>query len=195
MNELEFDAQTHTYRYYGRVVPSVTQILQPWSGLDFVDRDQLEAARVFGTHVHQACHLANIGELDQGSLEESVAAYLEGWFRFQAESGFVVLESEARVFHAKLHYAGTLDVIGMFPDDKEPWLVDLKTGSTVPSTVGPQTAAYAAARGKRTRRACCLLKPNSYAWVPLKDIVDYDRFNMALGLYRWKPLPNQGPQP
>lgn len=181
------DEATHTYRIGDLVVPGVTSVLGGYDGLEFVDRLALETARIFGRHVHQACHLDNIGALDESSLTESMAAYLEGWRRFRRESGFVVLSSEELVYHPAMRYAGTLDAVGMFPGKARPALLDIKTGDSAPRTVGPQTAAYNEAReGDRLPRFCCLLKPGGYSLIALKDPRDFDIFKAALTLYRWR---------
>ena len=186
MTGLEFDAGAHQYRLDGIKVPSVTQVLEPYYGLEFVDWEKLKAAQEFGTHVHEACHLLNIGQLDRDSISGAVKAYVHGWERFLDESGLVVIESEARVAHRKMGYAGTLDVIGQFPDKPRQVMIDIKTGATMPKTVGPQTAAYNEARGKRIPRFCCLLEPHAYNLVPLTDVRDFDIFKAALTLYRWR---------
>lgn len=183
---LEFDEPTHTYRYYGRVVPSVTQVLEPYSGLEFVDAELLAIAAEFGTHVHQACHLYNVGELEPASLDDGIAGYLAGWIKFLTDTGFVVTASEQRVFHAVKQYAGTLDTTGHLPKLKEPILLDIKTGSAFPKTVGPQTAAYAQALGRRMARYCVLLGPETYTLAPLRELRDYDVFNAALTIHRWR---------
>lgn len=183
---LEFDAALHEYHKDGRKLPSVTQVLEPYYGLEFVDWDKLKAAQEFGTHVHEACHLLNIGELNRMSLSSSVKAYVHGWERFLDESGLVVIESESRVCHDKMGYAGTLDVIGAFPEKTNQVLIDIKTGASAPKTVGPQTAAYNEARGKRIPRYCCLLMPHAYNLIPLTDVRDFDIFKAALTLHRWR---------
>lgn len=186
MNELKFDPAIHEYRLGGRILPSVTQVLEPYYGLEFVDRVRLEAAQLFGSAVHEACHLVNLDLLDHDTLGTWVSAYTRGWERFLEESGFVVLASEQRVLHRKLGYAGTLDTVGMFPDKKKEVIIDIKTGASAPITVGPQTAAYNEARGRRVPRFCCLLQPHAYNLIPLTDIRDFDIFKCALTLHRWR---------
>jgi len=183
---LEFLSASHEYRFQGRKLPSVTTVLRPYyDGLEHMDPDKLAMLALFGTHVHQTCHLFNIGMLDRDSLTPAIDSYLAGWEKCLDESGLVVLESETRVLNEELGYAGTLDVIGMFPKQKREVVIDIKTGTYVPRTVGPQTAAYNAARGKRVARYCCLLQPNAYKLVPLDDPRDFDIFKAALTLHRW----------
>ncbi len=108
---LAFDEPSHSYTFRGEPVPGVTTILEPWNGLEFVDPHTLEAAAEFGNHVHLACHLHNIGDLDRSSLDPLVAEYLVGWERFLDECNAVVIYSESKVVHPRLKYAGTLDTI------------------------------------------------------------------------------------
>ncbi len=144
----------------------------------------------FGTHVHEAVDLYNKDALDHSSLTPAVESYLMGWCRFLEESGFVVTASEERVYHPKMGYAGTLDSMGNFPKHKEIALVDVKTGLTMPKSVGPQTAAYGEAwavanKKRRPRRYCCLLGPGTYNLVALTDPRDFDVFKAALTIHRW----------
>ena len=186
---LEFFEGDHLYSYDGDHRPSVTQILDPYSGLQWADPDQLAAAAEFGNHVHQACHLWNVGALDyEATCTENaiLAEYLNGWIRFCEESNLVPIYSEARVHHERLKYAGTLDVIGRFYHKQRAVLIDIKTGASLPRTVGPQTAAYTEAVGERLPRYCCLLTPNGYSLTPLTDPRDFSIFKAALVLHNWQ---------
>lgn len=189
--DLGFNAGEHAYTWRGQRVPGVTAALTPFNAYEHVDRDTLAAAALFGQHVHEAVDLLNRNELDVSSLTIAVAAYVAGWVRFLEESGFIVVESEARVYHPRMHYAGTLDVVGQFPKHRDLSLMDLKTGSTIPRTVGPQTAGYveawaASKKTRRLRRYCCHLGPDCYKLVPLTDPTDFDVFKASLMLHRWQ---------
>lgn len=192
MIELEFDEPTHAYTLNGRRVPSVTQVLDPLNMLDGIPWDILEAARIFGSNVHVACHFHNIGILDWSSLDEYLASYVRGYLKFLAESSFVVLASEERVASVKAGYAGTLDIRGVLNRRKA--LIDIKSTSSLPRTVGPQTAAYENAlremTGEKTERRFCLhLKPDDYSLVPLKDgrgVSDLTCFVSALNVWRFR---------
>jgi len=186
---LEFDQPTHVYRLDGRVVPSVTQVLDPLLELDGIPRAVLEAARIFGTHVHEACHLMVRGELDWARLDPELVPYVEGACKFLKDSGFTVIASELRVASAKLGCAGTLDLAGVL--HRSECICDWKSTAVMPPTVGPQTAAYEefyrAERGGRPRKRFCVqLKPNDYRIYPLTDSSDYSIFLSALNLYHWR---------
>jgi len=187
MSELTFDADTHTYRRGDRIIPGVTSVLQHLDdSLRFVDPEILAAAAEFGNHVHTACHLHFLDILDEANLDPDIGGYLEGWKQFLHDTGFVLLHSEERVFHKTLHYAGTLDCIGIRSKDSRFTLIDIKTGTTIPKTVGPQTAAYAAARGESFSRMCVQLTPGGYRIKQLTDPSDFDYFKAALTVHRWK---------
>lgn len=183
---LEFDATEHRYRLDGRELPSVTKILEPYTSLEFVNRDVLAAAQELGTHVHQAIHLHNTGRLEH--CPERIQPYLDGWLAFIEESGAVVIASEQRVHSDKHKYAGTLDGLLYWKGET---LCDVKSGSVVPKTVGPQTAAYVTAfneqHGTRLRRRCCihLTGDGRYKVHKLDDSRDWPIFQSALNLHRW----------
>lgn len=189
MMKLEFDAASHTYHVNGRRVPSVTEVLSPLEDFSRVPRDVLEAAREFGSHVHEACDLYNRGELDWLSLDPSLAPYVEGWRQFLEETGAVVIASEFRVAHDQLGYAGSPDVLVQMHDKL--WIPDIKSTAIVPSTVGYQTAAYAKAyhrmTGQEPKRCCVLLTGDGrYKLHTRKEPSDWEMFVSALNVYKHK---------
>jgi len=186
---LEFHSEGHRYLLDGQEVPSVTQVLEPYTGLEYVDRELLRRAAEFGTHVHEACHLFNIDSLDRLTLDPALAPYISAWEQFLDDTGAVVLESEHRVASRKFKYAGTLDTTVFWGKSKR--LIDIKSTVGLPRTVGPQTAAYAEAyhedTGERIRdRYCVQLKPDgTYSLQKLSDPNDWNIFQSALNLHRW----------
>ncbi len=140
MTGLTFDPALHEYHFDKMRAPGVTSVLERWNGLEHVDQDRLAMLAEFGTHVHEAVHLYNLGELNHASLTPAVESYLAGWIRFEVESGFTVVLSEERVYHPKMGYAGTLDSLGTFPrHGRDLSLVDVKTGIAMPKCVGPRS--------------------------------------------------------
>lgn len=184
--ELVFDEGTHTYRVGGVRWPSVTEILQPLQELDGIPRAILEAAARFGTHVHQACHLYNLGALDEQRLDPALAPYLAGWKEFLERTGARVVASEMRVAHERLRYAGTLDTICLISGTRT--LVDIKSTAEIPRTVGPQTAAYAEALGEPriARRVVQLRKDGTYRAERLTERTDWNLFLSALNVHQWR---------
>lgn len=184
MADLEFDAESHTYRFGGRVVPGVTRVLEPLQMLQGVPWAVLEAAREFGTNVHLACHLWNQDELDIGALDDALLPYLSGWIAFVRESGFVVRASEQRVYHRQICYAGTGDAFGDW--QRTSWVVDIKSG-IVPDTVGLQTAAYQQAMDPRPKRRLCvqLTGNGQYKLHEQKEASDFHYFLSALNVFNF----------
>jgi hypothetical protein len=191
--DIHFEAEGHRYTVAGERWPSVTEVLDPLLELDGIPRAVLKAAAEFGTHVHMATDLFDKGVLDEPALDPHLAPYLAGWKIFLRDTGAEVLESELRVGHPKLRYAGTLDKIVRWTKRGKSRLaqVDIKSGE-VPRTVGPQTAAYEQAALLNAIRApidryVLQLKPDaSYRLSPLTDSTDWSIFLSALNLHRWR---------
>lgn len=191
---VEFDKQTHTYKLNGRRIPSVTQVLAPLEDFSRVPHDVLEAARLFGQHVHEACDLFNRGELDWLSLDPALVPYVESWRKFINDTGAVVIASEMRLVHPTLGYAGTPDVILAWGNRTV--LPDLKSTATVPHTVGAQTAAYAKAYqsmvgGREPDRYCIQLGADGkYKLHPRRDPADWSLFLSCLNIFKFKEKHN-----
>lgn len=190
MTDLAFDPAEHRYTLDGRVLPSVTQILEPYEDWSGINPEVLAAAMERGTRVHAAAALMLDGFIGPHDSGDDIAPYLVQFEKFLAESGFVSVLSEARVCSEKLGYAGTLDLYGGLPKRKCA-LIDIKTGS-VPRTAGPQTAAYARALkechgyGMDTKyRYALLLRPEGYKLVPLEDPNDDQVFLAAITMHNW----------
>ena len=184
--DIEFSAERHEYRIGGTRWPSVTEVLDPLLELDGIPKHLLKAAAEFGSHVHQACHLHNVGALNWSTLDPVLAPYVEAWRDFLDENNAIVIASEQRVAHPKLRYAGTLDAIIRLKGQKV--LADIKTSATVPRTVGPQTAAYQYALGDLTTvRRCVHLRPDgTYRLHKLTDRADWNLFLSALNVHQWR---------
>lgn len=190
MSDLTFDPAEHRYTLDGRVLPSVTQILEPYEDWSGINPEVLAAAMERGTRVHAAAALMLDGFIGPHDSGDDIAPYLVQFDRFLSESGFVSALSEARVYSTKLGYAGTLDLYGGLPNRKSV-LIDIKTGS-VPRTAGPQTAAYARALkechgyGMDTKyRYALLLRPEGYKLIPLADTNDDQVFLAAITMHNW----------
>jgi hypothetical protein len=186
---IEFDEDTHIYRVDGVVMPSVTQILDAYTGLEFVNRELLRRAAEFGNHVHRACDLYDTGQLDEASLDPALVPYLDGWKAFLEDTGAVVVLSECWLASRRHGYAGTLDKLVWWGKSKR--LVDVKSGTVVPRTVGPQTSAYAEAyteeTGERIRDRYCIHLPGDgkYRSHRLNDPRDFPIFKSALVVHNW----------
>jgi hypothetical protein len=188
--KLDFNAEAHEYHLDGQPVPGVTRVLEILDDFEGVPWHLLEAARKFGQHVHEACALMVREELDWASLDPALMPYVEAAKRFIEESGVVVRACELRVANAALRYAGTLDLLGEW---RGLGLFDFKSG-VFPRSVGPQTAAYAAAYQQEfglrvARRYCVQLNPslpNGYKVHALTNTADWHIFVSCLNVWRYK---------
>lgn len=186
-DQLTFDEASHTYRWLGAVIPSVTSILAPLVNFAGIPASVLEAKRELGRQVHYACQLFDEDDLDETSLSQEVQPYLNAWHKFKHDTGCVVVENEKQVAEPQLMYAGTLDRVLLI--DGTRYLVDLKTCIATPIAVGPQTAAYLRALGDTsvTHRAALRLRPDgTYRFDPLTGADDWSVFMACLSLLRFK---------
>lgn len=186
--QLDFDRDAHIYRLNGRIVPSVTGVLRRYEDWSMVPPNVLEAARIFGSHVHQACDLFNRDALDWASLDPEIVPYVEAWKKFLDESGAVVIASEQPVAHEQLGYAGTPDVVLAW--DNFVVIPDIKATAIVPRTVGVQTAGYAKAYqsmhgGREPGRRCIHLQAGQYRVHARKSPVDWSLFVSALNWHKF----------
>lgn len=185
---LDFDAETHTYRYNGAVVPGVTTVLEPLSDFSFVAPDVMQAACEFGTAVHLACELDDKGELDVDALDPALLPYLTAWRKFSEDFAVKWSFIEERVHNKTMGYAGTLDRLGLVKNKLT--VVDLKTSAALHPSVGPQLAAYAKAHPQTAtlliKRLAVLLKENgTYKAQYYDDPTDWPLFCSLLTLRQW----------
>lgn len=191
---LTFDDGSHTYRFEGQVVPSVTQVLKPLTDLSHVDPDLLAAASAFGTAVHKACELDDLKQLDEEALDPELAPYLAAWRKFCRDYDVRWDLVEMRVFHRQLRYAGTLDRFGLVRiaphlAQRVPAMVDIKSGTQLYPSVGPQLAAYHRAvptASITTKRLAVQLKPDATYFAKWhEDPTDFAVFASLLTLRGW----------
>lgn len=130
----------HTYWLDGLQVPGVTSILAPLCSFEFVKPEVLQAAADFGTAVHLACELDDLGTLDEEALDPALAPYLSAWRKFSADNAVKWELIESVVYHPTLRYAGKLDRYGTVKGS--PAVVDIKSTTALYASVGPQLSAY-----------------------------------------------------
>jgi len=191
VTDFTFDEASHVYRLGGRVVPSVTQVLEPLQELEGIPPAILEVARVFGQHVHTACALMIEQTLDWSTLDTKLVPYVSAARQFLKDSNLVILRSEHRMYDPKLMFAGTLDVAGMIA--KTPWILDWKSTSVMSRTVGLQLAAYehlytlGRTAGPKLKRGGVQLRADgTYRLYPYTDARDRNWFLSALNIWHWR---------
>lgn len=109
--ELLFDEDKHEYTIEGRIIPSVTQILNAtkFKGkLDGIPEEVLKQAADRGTRVHRAIEIESDNELQD---EKEKSCYRK-WKVLEAKHSILVKEKEFMVYSEEYDYAGTGDGIG-----------------------------------------------------------------------------------
>lgn len=177
----------HTYWLDGQQIPAVTSILAPLCSFEFVREDVLQAAADFGTAVHLACELDDLGTLDEETLDPALAPYLSAWRKFCDEHQVAWHRIEEVVYHPTLRYAGKLDRFGTVRGN--PAIVDIKSTAQLYASVGPQLAAYLKALRDApplTKRLAVQLKADAtYAVREYTSALDFPAFASLTTLHNW----------
>ena len=188
---LTFDEASHTYRYDGTIVPSVTQIIEPMYDFRFVKPEHLEVARTLGSAVDKTIRLFEQDRLDEERTPERLKRYLAQWKKFKKENGFHDGVLGVPFLCSEYMYAGTPDIHGKIGADDHEILLDFKTGDKyAPHKL--QTAGYLEALvrdgklPKNTVRASLYLDEHGYNLDFHRDINDRAAFLSALTIYKWR---------
>ena len=189
---LAFDAASHTYRWNGQRVPSVTSVLSPLVNYNQVPWAVLERARLEGVAIHKTIELYLHNDLE--SLPQWLQPRLDAFKKFQAESQFVVDASERKVYHTAHQYAGTLDLSGVLNDEHS--IIDIKRSFFAGAAIGVQLAAYQEAENDRRKReklpkikrryALQLMQNGNYKLECYDDSNDFAVFLALLTLKKWR---------
>lgn len=141
---LTFEAETHTYKWHGKVVPSVSQILKT-IGItrDYERVDPFYRQR--GTYVHQAVEFHVKRTLDEETLDqENVLPYVKGYQQFEEKRPYVCLKTEVPLYSEEFGFAGTIDHICTLPKEFEgTGIADLKVTESSDKAADLQLCAYA----------------------------------------------------
>ena len=157
----------------------------------FIDRTWFnEYGATRGTYVHKACHLYDIGELDEETLDPTLIPYVEGWKKFTEDTKVVLLHIEERITSEALQLAGQPDRIVDWPGIGLA-VIDIKSGSLSDWTA-LQLAAYKLLAKKEheyhflKRFAVNLPGDGTYKVKEYKDRSDEGIFLAALAIHNWK---------
>jgi hypothetical protein len=195
---LTFDADAHVYCLDGEAVPSVTQALHG-AGLlpDYSKLDPFYRER--GRAVHEAIALDLRRELDEESVDEEVAPFLDRARRWAAEINLRPIWIEGPLGCPIYRYAGTPDVLA--DSDLGLILPDWKAGQFEPGHRIQVAGGYfplleRAAMDGRLPLSLNDLQRVRMCVVPLtKDLpvpvwVEHDQhrdmFRAALAIHRWR---------
>lgn len=112
MSEFIFDEEHHCYTLDGKPLPSVTRIIKPLYDFSAVHPELLQRAADYGTALHKACELYLVNDLDEESLDENLKRPLEAFQKWASvELNGEEFVCEKKMFHPRLKYAGTTDII------------------------------------------------------------------------------------
>jgi len=181
---LTFNDDLHEYRYDNIVVPSVTQLISTYMGMDMSHIP--ERYRDRGIAVHKAIELYVHNELDESSVMEELQPYLHGYVLFQRDYQWTVIASEEQRHHSLMGYAGTIDQIGRFKDEEGSVILEIKTGQKS-KYHRLQTAGYAMLHNPACptpRYIIYLDSDGDYELIEHDDNEDYKAFASLLDA-RW----------
>jgi hypothetical protein len=190
---LTFDPATHTYRWAGVVVQSVTQILeQAFRSFAAVEPEVLQRAQLRGTNVHLMCQFHDEDCLDESQFTGEELAYLPGWKRFLADHQPNWTAIEVPFYNEIYGYPGTPDRMGTLESGTfrgAECCIDIKTSWTKSVLWALQTAGYC--QGTRRHRFTVQLKSDGrYRLLEWSDPMDWPVFVSLLTLNRWTRMNN-----
>lgn len=181
---LTFETATHEYRWDGRVVPSVTEIIGDSGCIPRFAGGEWYRQR--GTAFHLAAALHDQGVLDEETVDPEIAAHLDGYRAFLDAVGedLVIGEIEQPRFSEIHGYAGT-------PDRVIRWrgklgVLDLKTGGKA-AWHQLQTAGYCGlVEGATARLVVNVQEDGCWALTTHTDRHDWTAFTSATALWLWR---------
>ena len=173
------------------IMPTVTQVLEPFTDFSAVPPEVLEYAAERGTRVHGYCAAIASGLWIPGGIDDECAGYVASfrrWFSFVDEVHAV----ELRLHDDTMGFSGQSDLIVTLNGDKALSLWDLKSPITEGRTWCAQVAAYrhlATEHGFRiARQGSIRLKRDGCAPIVKEYSGSYDRDFAAFiaALTAWK---------
>lgn len=189
-SDLHFDPVAHRYTVDGRVLPSVTQVLE-LAGL--VDKSWFtDFGRDRGHYAHQMLELDDLGDLDEASIDPQLVPYRSAYHACCAQGRAAWTHVEHRMADATVGVAGTADRIGQFADALT--IADIKTGHPE-DYIAIQLGGYAylaeltgaIPSAKRVKRIGIFIRSDgSYRVIEYADRSDLDVFRAALTVAQWR---------
>lgn len=195
---LTFNPENHEYRWNGKVVPSVTQIMarvgvreneeapfKPVSGGFFVKGD---VASDFGKYLHTIAEALSLGK--SVKYDPLMKPWVNGIKKFLSDykDKITVQETETMYYSEMYRYCGTWDLGGLYK--YAPLVLDWKSCTTLSKTVDMQTAAYEQLRKekfgikKNHHRFVVQIKEDGYhVHKRYNDRVDFNKFISLVNTY------------
>lgn len=200
---ITFDEEKHEYRLLatGELLLNVTSVLNELDDFRYVPEETLNYARDLGRAVHLACEYYDAGTLEWASVDAPVRPYVDAYARFIEREKPTILWNEQKIYHPKHRYAGKPDAGVVLYGERG--ILDRKTCRAIDlGLVGPQTAAYKAAkncelalalspedylREQYVRRwALQLMDDGKYRLAECRDAADEAVFLSCLTIRRWR---------
>ena len=109
---VKFDSENHIYTVDGKVVPSVTQILDLLSYEEFgkIDKSTLDYASKRGTAIHEATESLDMGL--EAEIDAETEPYVKAYMDFTRDYKPTWLGIEEMVYHPEFEFCGTIDRLG-----------------------------------------------------------------------------------
>lgn len=123
---LEVDKIKHEYHIGGKRLISITEAMKMANVIDNVFAD--DHALWVGTATHRAIELYIKGTLNWETLDGALKPRVEAWIDFETHTGFTPTATEKSVHNPTWGIAGTLDVLGVFPNGNEA-IIEIKSGN------------------------------------------------------------------
>ena len=162
MADVKFDSEKHIYYVDGKIVPSVTQILDLLSYKEFgkIDKSTLEYASKRGTAIHEATEAI---DLDMPlEVDAEIEPYVRAYINFTKDYKPTWLGVEEMIYHPEFEFCGTIDRIGKI--ENKFIVMDIKTLSS------PDRLAYTKVCMQTYMYSMCLEdKYETYALFLKKD--------------------------
>lgn len=129
-----FKEDTHQYfDESGIEIPGITAILKSAGLINYGEKSSelfSEDYMLRGKAAHKAVELYSKKSLDESTVDETIAPYLNAYKKFEKDTGYVSKVAELLVWHPQRRYATQIDNIGHL--DKNLILLEIKTGSFQP---------------------------------------------------------------
>jgi len=124
-------------------IPSVTQVLSPWSKYDAIPPEVLQAAQERGIRVHGACFAICLG-LWSPPIPEEWQGYVKSfrWWLENAVAEIILVEPELRSAPPNPQFEGHPDLVVRMVGESYLSLADLKTPVNHFKSWAVQCAAY-----------------------------------------------------
>lgn len=181
MPEIVLDSD-HRYFVDGVRKPGVTEILDFNGLIPQFSKNDFAAEK--GSAIHLAAKLLFQGCLDWSTVDERIVQYVRSLELFISTTGFKALSVEQAGYQRVFDYCGTWDVTGMFSNDSNDIVIDLKSGSPA-KWHGVQLASYQQLCSAKRRASLYLQVDGSIAkFVEHKDPNHWKVFVACLEIYK-----------